>query len=140
MRRRDGALVEAQRRLRTLAVRQDLVLRGWFRAASEVAALGAEEEALRTRHQSELEALATRRASRETRLAEMTAAVAVTIGDDARAAEVLGTSERKVTQARRSVSLSDVQEAIDRALKTRSARPPTGVEPFSAPKGASSLA
>ena len=103
MTKSDGALVEAQRRMRSMAARQDLILRGWFKAAAELEALGA------------------RRAAREARLAEMTAAVALTLGDDARAAEVLGTSERKVIQARRSVSLPSVTEAIDRVLKARQA-------------------
>jgi len=119
MGKRDGALVEAQRRMRSMAVRQDLILRGWFKAAGDVEALGVEEAALRARHEAELEALGARRSALEARLAEMTAAVAVTLGDDARAAEVLDTSERKVTQARRSVSVPAVQQAIDRALSKR---------------------
>jgi len=138
MGKRDGALVEAQRRMRSMAVRQDLVLGGWFRAADEVAALG------QRRRRSGLDTSPSWRrwppVGSLGRRAWRTAAVAVTIGGATRAAEVLGTSERKVTRARRSVSLSGVEEAIDRGLKKRSAQPPTGVEPFSAPKGASSLA
>ncbi|MHB1910542.1 MAG: hypothetical protein ACYCTI_00610 [Acidimicrobiales bacterium] len=121
MTKRDGALVEAQRRMRSMAARQDLILRGWFKAAAELESLGAEEQTLRARHEAELEVLGARRSARDARLAEMTAAVAVILGDDARAAEVLGTSERKVIQARRSVSLPDVTEAIDRVLKARQA-------------------
>jgi len=119
MTKRDGALVEAQRRMRSMAARQDLIVRGWFKAAAELESLGVEEQTLRARHAAELEVLAARRSVREARLAEMTAAVALTLGDDARAAEVLGTSERKVIQARRSVSLPAVTEAIDRVLKAR---------------------
>jgi len=121
MTKRDGALVEAQARMRSMAVRQDLIVRGWFKAAAELESLGAEEQTLRARHGAELEVLGARRSAREARLAEMTAAVALTLGDDARAAEVLGTSERKVIQARRSVSLPSVTEAIDRVLKARQA-------------------
>jgi len=119
MTKRDGALVEAQARMRSMAARQDLILRGWFKVAGELESLGAEEQTLRARHEAELEALGARRSAREARLAEMTAAVALSLGDDARAAEVLDTSERKVIQARRSVSLPAVTEAIDRALKAR---------------------
>ena len=125
MTKSDGALVEAQRRMRSMAARQDLILRGWFKAAAELESLGAEEQTLRARHEAELEALGARRSAREARLAEMTAAVAVTLGDDARAAEVLGTSERKVIQARRSVSLPAVTEAIDRVVEARRGTPRT---------------
>ena len=118
-----------------MAVRQDLILRGWFKAAAELEALGAEEQTLRARHEAELEALAARRAARETRLTELTAAVALTLGDDARAAEVLDTSERKVTQARRSVSVPVVEEAIDRVLKAREAGSRTPAPTTAAPVG-----
>ena len=113
MTKKSGALVEAQGRLRAQMAGHDLVLRAWFNAEAVLAAMTAEEEALRVRFQAELDHLAVRRNEAVSRLHLITAALAVALGDDARTAAVLGTSEKQVATTRRSVPRRKALELVD---------------------------
>ena len=112
--KRNSALSEAQSRLRAQLVRQDKVIRAFFKASADLQGLAEEEARLRAKFEADLGALALRREAAGLAQMQVTAAAALIIGDDAQAADVLGVSARQVSLARRAVGPTGARSTIDR--------------------------